>query len=460
VRRLLEADAEDVPGSNQYEAVIKTKAGDLRHIEFYRNVTLSPNRTRVSILVRDITRRRRATDLAEGLLKTSKRLSARLEPDPLLAAIAQEAVALGGARAGFAARKHGDQFTAGVYVVDDQSLPLEVVFPLEMPRIRQLATEQRPFSVSPDDPDWSPTLPADAPKVRSMAAFPILDREQRLIGFIELHDSVIGTAFSQGDLDRVGALSQIAAIALENALAYLTLQEADNQLRASEERLRTFSARLEAARERERSRIAREVHDELGQALTGLKMDAVWLRDRMEAGPIADDAVRLRKRTKAMADLIDETIETVRRIATELRPGVLDDLGLVAAVEWQVGEFTKRSGIPCSLTTNIDQIDLPGQVATGAFRILQEALTNVARHAEASQVRVRLKHENSWIRLEVEDDGVGLGHGEPVEGLGLVGIRERAGLLGGAVDIESQPDGGTRVAVRLPTEPSDQEEAS
>ena len=460
VRGLIGEGAGQQSGLAQHETSIKTKSGQQRHIEFSRKVTPSEDRARVFLLVRDITRRRRATDLAEGLLKTSKRLAARLEADPLLEAIAEEAAILAGARAAFAARKTGDRFVASAYVAGEQWVPLAASFALDEPRQEHLTSEPGSYRSTDEVPVLPPIVPEDTPAARSMLLVPIRDRELQLIGFIELHDSENGDEFTEEDVERVEALAQIAAVALENALAYQTLQEVERRIRRSEERLRTFSSRLEAARERERTQIAREVHDELGQALTGLKMDIVWLRDRIEAGPSEKESALLRKRAADMAKLIDDTIETVRRIATELRPGVLDDLGLVAAVEWQVGEFTKRSGIPCSLTTNLELIELPGRVATGAFRILQEALTNVARHANASQVRVRLKELDGWLKLEVEDNGVGLGKDaeEVSEGLGLVGIRERASLLGGKVEFESWPDQGTKVAIQLPTKPPETDE--
>src|SRR5262249_55498677 len=152
-----------------------------------------------------------------------------------------------------------------------------------------------------------------------------------------------------------------------------------------------LTAYLESVREEERTRIARELHDELGQALTGLKMDLTWVRDRLGLnGPTVPAAV-LREKVTDMAQLADATIATGRRIATELRPGILDDLGLVAALEWLAQDFQRRTGIPCDFTADRDDLALGRKQTTALFRIAQESLTNVARHAQATAVQVRLR---------------------------------------------------------------------
>jgi PAS domain S-box-containing protein len=228
--------------------------------------------------------------------------------------------------------------------------------------------------------------------------------------------------------------------------------KAMQRLRDSEELLRRLSAHLQEAREQERATIAREIHDELGQSLTGLKMDVAWIEQRVAKGEDGPTRQRLLDKARGMSDLIDVTIQAVRRIATELRPGMLDDLGLIPAIEWQVGEFAKRTGIECNLLTDIEDLELDRSVATGAFRILQEALTNVARHSQATRVDVRLQIHDGSFHLVVEDNGVGL-RGEATgdgSSLGILGMQERAHLLGGEVWVEGGPRKGTRVRVRLP----------
>ena len=228
-------------------------------------------------------------------------------------------------------------------------------------------------------------------------------------------------------------------------------KRAEEILRQSRQSLRDLSARLEAVREEERARIAREVHDELGSALTAIKMDVAQLRSGIanlaEGSP--DD---LLARAADTSSLIDETMQTVRRIAMELRPAILDDFGLVAALDWQLNEFQRRSGIKCELHVAPGSVGIGTEHATGIFRVFQEILTNVGRPAQAKRVVVRLSQENGHVLLNVRDDGRGISEADAIRpnALGLVGIRERMEMMGGSVAIHGEPDKGTTVQVRLP----------
>jgi signal transduction histidine kinase len=212
--------------------------------------------------------------------------------------------------------------------------------------------------------------------------------------------------------------------------------------------LRALTTRLETVREEERTRIAREVHDELGGALTGLKMDLTRLRRQAEANNL--DAVLTQ--AQAMLALLDSTVKTVRRIATDLRPGVLDDFGLVAAIEWQLQDFQTRAGIECQFRATTDDVPLPPEAATAMFRIFQETLTNVARHANATRVEVDLEQHPDRVLLRVSDNGQGIAQPDVfgTKSLGLLGMRERVHLLAGELDIHGQPGEGTVVVVQVP----------
>ena len=225
-------------------------------------------------------------------------------------------------------------------------------------------------------------------------------------------------------------------------------ETAQAQLQALTDELRALTTRIESVREEERTRIAREVHDELGGALTGLKMDLTRLRRQAEAQNI--DAVLTQ--AQSMLQLLDSTVKTVRRIATDLRPGVLDDFGLVAAIEWQLQDFQTRAGIECQFVTNVDDLPLPPEAATAMFRVFQETLTNVARHAQATRVAVDLQQLAGHVRLRVEDNGRGFAARELAgsRSLGLVGMRERVRLLDGELNIDGAPGQGTTVLVRVP----------
>ncbi len=224
-------------------------------------------------------------------------------------------------------------------------------------------------------------------------------------------------------------------------------KQAEEALRVSREQLRRLAARLHAVREEERVHIARELHDQLGQALTGLHMDLTRL-----ANKLPETQPAMRERIDLMVALLDSTVDITRGISARLRPPVLDDMGLEAAVEWQADDFSQRTGIACDVVADLGGASLEAGRTTAVFRIMQEALTNVARHAEASHVSVLLEREAGEAVLHVEDDGKGISDTvlDAVSSLGLVGMRERAGALGGRVIIEPRAEGGTTVELRMP----------
>ena len=220
----------------------------------------------------------------------------------------------------------------------------------------------------------------------------------------------------------------------------------EQRLRDSREQLRALTAHLERVREEERTRIAREIHDELGQALTGLKMDLSWFAARLP------NQHALQEKSASMLKLIDSTVNAVRRLSTELRPAILDSLGLIAAIEWLAQEFEKRTGVTCAFVTADDELTLDDDRTTALFRICQEALTNVARYAEATSVHILLEIDDKEILLRIKDNGRGITEKETkaTKSFGLLGMRERARLLGGTFEISGAPDQGTTLTVRIP----------
>jgi signal transduction histidine kinase len=212
-----------------------------------------------------------------------------------------------------------------------------------------------------------------------------------------------------------------------------------------------LAARLQTTREEESARIAREVHDELGQALTALKMDLAWVDHRLASGGNAEVS-RAREKIVEMTQLIDATAQTVRRVATELRPGLLDDMGLVAAIESQVRDFQNRTGCRCEWELPAEPIQLDKQLATALFRVVQESLTNIARHAQATEARVRLQVVEGDLVLEIRDNGCGISEEKARDpaSLGLLGMRERVFPFGGVIVVEGAPQEGTVVTVKVP----------
>ena len=228
-------------------------------------------------------------------------------------------------------------------------------------------------------------------------------------------------------------------------------KESEEQVRKSREQLRALSAHLQYIREEERTRIAREIHDELGQVLTALKMDLSLLNHGLLESSESMPRFRLMEEIASMRRLVDRTIQTVRRISTELRPEVLDHLDLRAAMEWQIQEFQVRSGIICEFRSNVDAIEIDRDSATALFRIFQEAMTNVARHANASRVNIGLMQIEDSLLMEVSDNGRGITESNiaNARSFGILGIKERALLLGGEVEIKGSPGQGTTLSVRV-----------
>ena len=217
-------------------------------------------------------------------------------------------------------------------------------------------------------------------------------------------------------------------------------RQAEETLLQSREELRNLAEHIRSAREEERTSIARDIHDELGQLLVALKMDLVRLTTEFTAGHR-----QLAARTEAMTGLADEAIRAVKETSTRLRPGVLDDLGIAAALEWQAGEFHKRTGIRCRVSMEPEDTAIGRDVATAVFRIFQEALTNILRHASATGVAASLSREGDSLVLRVRDNGIGITSEQIASStsLGLIGMRERAYFIGGELDIRPARNGGT-----------------
>ena len=231
----------------------------------------------------------------------------------------------------------------------------------------------------------------------------------------------------------------------EGKLYTVILRDVTERERARHD-LASFAAESAGVREQEKSRIARELHDELAQSLTALKMDTIWMRDHVSA----QDAAAQHK-IGQMLQMLDAAVAATRRIAADLRPLVLDDLGLVPALEWVVQNFIQRSGVPCELLVD-ESLELEEPFATNVFRIVQESLANVAKHAQATRVVVELQVSGGLLQLRVQDDGVGFRPADPrkPQSLGIVGLRERARLMHGELEVDSAPGAGTRIDARIP----------
>ena len=224
-------------------------------------------------------------------------------------------------------------------------------------------------------------------------------------------------------------------------------KEIERKLKESRNQLRSLAERLQMIREEERATVSREIHDDLGQTLTALKMDISWMKknsgmtEEMRASQM-----------DVMLGLTDSAIQTVKRIATELRPGILDDLGLVSAIEWQTKEFQNRSGIKCNFEIMVDEFTIEDEISIAVFRIFQESLTNIARHSQATKVEVTIKKAGDFLLVEISDNGVGISKEQinSSKSLGLIGMNERVSVFRGKLTISRKANGGTVVRVYIP----------
>ncbi|MHA1942164.1 MAG: histidine kinase, partial [Candidatus Hodarchaeales archaeon] len=285
--------------------------------------------------------------------------------------------------------------------------------------------------------------------------------KRKTIGCININ-SLNFNAFSNDELTLLGKVSKQIEASIKNAQQADDLEKSKYELKLARDNLelkvaertsdlRALTAHIQNIREEERKQISREIHDELGQSLTNLKLDLFWLNKSIKGINGGNKAVVF-KQVNLMTKKIDTSIKTVRKIATQLRPSVLDNLGLVAAIKWQLKEFQTMTSLDCEFKEYIKTLNVPQDLSTTIFRILQESLTNIARHSEAKKVVVKLKKDKKILILEVEDNGIGFDDKvfTNSKSLGLLGMKERATILGGDFKIQSQKSNGTKTILKLP----------
>lgn len=403
---------------------------------------------RTAELSRTVGQLKQSEATIQTLFRISKKLNATLEVGTILDELAQEAIRIVNGESGFAGLRTAGGMRVRKYFRQGVAIPFEHTWPLGEGIPGWVLQHKVPYGTSDavHDPVIQHELTINA-DVRSIICTPILDSVGEVLGYFDIRNKQEGEGFTVSDQEMLMALAPAASIAIQNALAYQQRLATVAELKESSGQLQALAANLELAREEERTQIARDLHDQLGQALTAMKFDLAWLTNRL--GP--QDAA-LAQKAKALTGQMDTMIKMVRRIATELRPGMLDDLGLAASIEWQAHDFEKRTGIVCDVSVPVEDISVSRAQALALFRIFQEALTNVSRHANAQHIDIKLTAIPEGVTLEVHDDGRGI-QAQEIAGknsLGLLGMRERAKRLGGVLDIQGAPGNGTSLSVYIP----------
>jgi len=384
----------------------------------------------------------------QTLFRISNKLNTTLDVDTILDELAQEAIRIVDGESGFAGLRTAGGMTVHKYFRRGVASPFEYTWPLGEGIPGWVLQYKIPYGTSDaaHDPVIQHEIAINA-DVRSIICTPILDSVGEVLGYFDIHNKQDDAGFTISDQEMLMSLAPAASIAIQNALAYQQRLATVADLKESSTQLQALAANLELAREEERTQIARDLHDQLGQALTAMKFDLAWLADQL--GP---KDVSLAVKAKTITAQMDTMIKTVRRIATELRPGMLDDLGLAASIEWQARDFEKRTGIVCAVHVSAEDLPLARAESLALFRIFQEALTNVSRHANAHHIEVELAATSEALTLNIHDDGRGIQVQEiaGMHSLGLLGMRERAKHLGGTFDIRGVPGDGTIVTVSIP----------
>jgi len=403
---------------------------------------------RTSELSAAIAQLKQSEVMIQTLFRISNKLNATLDVGTILDELAQEAIRIVHGESGFAGLRTIEGMTVRKYFQQGVTIPFEFTWSSGQGIPGWVLQYKIPYGTSDaaNDPVMQHELPINS-DVHSIICTPILDSSGEVLGYFDIRNKLDGEGFTISDQEMLMALAPAASIAIQNALAYHERQVRVAELKESSMQLQALAANLELAREEERTQIARELHDQMGQALTAMKFDLAWLSERL-----GKKDTSMAQKAKTIKEQMDTMIKTVRRIATELRPGMLDDLGLAASIEWQARDFEKRTGIVCEVTFTGEDLPQARAQALALFRIFQEALTNVERHAKANHIEVKLAATPELLTLQIHDDGRGIQEQEIANplALGLLGMRERTKRLGGNFDIQGVPDDGTIVTVSIP----------
>lgn len=402
----------------------------------------------------DIDDRKKYEETINTLLNIDEKLYASLEINQILDSLVTESIKLCNAESGFACVKNENEYIVKRYYHKDHWEYYDKSYHNDDNLIKRFDAIRGPILIESMDINENVDVEIVSKYgIQQVIAIPLFGSNGEKIGFFEMHNKKENKVFGKDDINLLNAVARNASVSIAKSLNYEQLREAERQLRASESELRKLTAQIQHAREAERQRIAREVHDELGQLFTGINLNISLLTELIEQNqkPTAEEII---DELHSVQQFVNKGIQTVRDISGSLRSYVLDHLGLVPAVQEYCREIERMSNVKCNFISEVESFNFCDERNVALFRIIQEGITNVLRHAEATIINVTIKKSNANLEIIISDNGKGIVESNEVtsNSMGILGMKERAIFLNGKLSIESVRNNGTTLHLLIPFE--------
>ncbi|MBI3125407.1 MAG: PAS domain S-box protein [Ignavibacteriales bacterium] len=402
----------------------------------------------------DIDDRKKYEETINTLLRIGERLYSSLEINQILDSLVTESIHLASAESGFACIKNEDEFVIGRYYHKDHWEYYDKKYRVEDKILKQFGSNREPILANEqaNQENIDQEL-VNRYSVRQAISTPLFGSNGELMGFFEIHNKKGNKGFTKDDINLLTAVARNASISIAKSLNYEQLRKAETQLRNSESELRSLAAQIQYARETERQHIAREVHDELGQLFTGINLNISLLTEMIEQNqePSVSEII---DELHSVQQFVNKGIQTVRDISGSLRSYVLDHLGLIPAVQEYCREIERMSNVTCNFKSEVESFNFNDEKNVALFRIIQEAITNVLRHAEATVINVMISQREGSLEIGITDNGKGMPESKEAitNSMGILGMKERAIFLKGKLKIDSVTNEGTKIHLSIPVE--------
>ncbi len=401
----------------------------------------------------DVDDMKKYEDTINTLLRISEKLYSSLEIDQILDSLVTECINLTDAESGYACILNEDHYETKRYFKIDHWEYFEKHYELKEPIISKYDSLKEGIIYAESDNDnYIDKYVVNKYSVKQALSIPLYGSSGELLGFFEIHNKKNNKNFVKEDINLLRSVARNASVAISKSLNYEKLRKAENQLRNSEAELRNLTAQIQYAREAERQNIAREVHDELGQLFTGINLNISLLTEVLEQNNNTsfDDIL---EELRSVQRYVDKGIQTVRNISGSLRSYVLDHLGLIPAINEYCREIERISNVKCEFDSGVETINFEDEKNVTLFRIVQEAITNVIRHADATLIKIIFEKSDNNLKISIADNGKGIElkpDSGNIHSMGILGMKERAIFLGGKLLIESEKEKGTKLILSIP----------